>query len=83
MNISYVSVRAKWVSYERPVSLPTSSVLSLFGVSYTPLRASGSRRLCCALLSWIKGFSVDPQMLNIYTMLKLPPLVYILQVGRA
>ena len=37
----------------------------------------------CALLSWIKGFSVVPQMLNIYTMLRLPPLVYVLQVGRA
>ena len=78
-----MSVRAMWVSYERPVSLPSGSVLSLFGVSYTSLRASGSRLLCCALLSWIKGFSVDPQMLNIYTMLKLPPLVYILQFGRA
>ena len=34
------------------------------------------------------GFSVFrallvPQMLNIYTMLKLRPLVYVLQVGRA
>ena len=42
------------------------SVLSLFriGVSYTSLRASGSRLLCCLLLSWIKGFSLVPQMLR-------------------
>ena len=76
-----MSVRAMWVSYERPVSLP-SSVLNLFSVSETSLRASGSRLLCCPLFSWIKGFNVVPQMLNIYTMLKLPPLVYVLQVGR-
>ena len=54
-----------------------------FGVSsYTSLRASGSRLLFCPLLSWIKGSSVVPQMRNIYTMLKLPTLVYVLQVGR-
>ena len=72
-----VPVCAMLVSYERPVS--PNSRLSLFDVSYTSLRSSGSRLLCCALLSWIKGFSVVPQMLNIYTM--LPSLVYALQVS--
>ena len=77
-----IRVRAMWVCYERPVSLP-DSVFNHFGVSsYTSLRASGSRLLCCPFLSWIKGSSVVPQMRNIYTMLKLPTLVYVLQVGR-
>ena len=57
--------------------------LNHFGVSYTSLRASGFHLLCCPLLQWIKGFSLIPQMLNIYTMIKLPPLVYVLQVGCA
>ena len=77
-----VRVCAMWVCYERPVSL-SDSVLNHFGVSsYTSLRACGSRLLCCPLLSWIKGSSVVPQMRNIYTMHKLPTLVYVLQVGR-
>ena len=57
--------------------------LNHFGVSYTSLRASGFHLLCCLLLQWIKGFSLIPRMLNIYTMINLPPLVYVLQVGRA
>ena len=76
--------RAKRVSrpYSQAMSLRIS-VLNHFGVSYTSLRAIGSRLLCCSLLSWIKGFRAVPYVLNIYTIIKLPPLVYLLQVGRA
>ena len=81
VSIPYVSVQCGFVMKGQCLFQIACSIH--FGVSsYTSLRASGSRLLCCPLLSWIKGSSVVPQMRNIYTMLKLPTLVYVLQVGR-
>ena len=55
--------RAKRVSrpYSQAMFLRIS-VLNHFGVSYTSLRAIGSRLLCCSLLSWIKGFRAVPSL---------------------